>query len=84
MPDPSYLKNTRETDSLTRVVLDRLMTAYPGAVSQADLATAIGKSQNRVSHYLTRVRVRFRNGDVPLTVKVTNGAARLITTSVIL
>jgi hypothetical protein len=83
MPDPSYLKNTPETDRLTRMVLDRLMTAYPDAVPQAELAAAIGKSENRVSQYLTRIRVRFRNGGVPLTVEVADGAARLITTSVI-
>jgi hypothetical protein len=59
-PDPSYLKNTPETDRLTRMVLDRLMTAYPDAVPRADLAAATGKSQNRVSRYLTRVRMRFR------------------------
>ena len=83
MPDPSYLNNTPETDCLTRMVLDRLMTAYPNAVPRAGLAAAIGKSQNRVSQYLTRIRVRFLNGDVPLTVEVVDGAARLITTSVI-
>jgi hypothetical protein len=59
------------------------MTAYPGEVAVTDLATAIGKSRNRVGHYFTRIRERFHNGDVPLTVTVQNGAARLHTQSVI-
>ncbi len=83
MVDSSYLKNTAETDHLTRLVLEQLMAAYPAAVPVTDLAAAIGKSQNRVGHYFTRIRERFRNGDVPLTVTVQDRAARLHTQPVI-
>ena len=77
MVDYSYLKNTAETDRLTRVILEQLMIAYPAAVPLTELAVSIDKSENRLSHYFTRIRERFHNGDVPLTVSVTNGAARL-------
>jgi hypothetical protein len=83
MVDSSYLKNTAETDRLTRLVLDQLMTAYPASVPVTELAVKLDKSQNRVGHYFTRIRERFRNGDVPLTVTVQNGAARLHTQPVI-
>lgn len=81
--DPSYLKNTAETDHLTSLLLEQLMTAYPDAVAVNDLAAAIGKSRNRLGHYFTRIRERFRIGDVPLTVTVQNGTARLCTRPVI-
>jgi hypothetical protein len=68
MVDSSYLKNTAETDHLTRLVLEQLMAADPDAVSVTELASTVGKSQNRVGQYLTRIRERFRNGDVPLTI----------------
>jgi hypothetical protein len=82
MPDGSYMKDTPETDRDMRVILERLMVAYPAAVPVAHLAAAIGKTENRISHYGTRIRARLSQGRVPLTMTTERGAARLHTQSV--
>jgi hypothetical protein len=82
MPDDSYMKDTPETDRDTRAILQQLMDAYSAAVPVADLATAIGKSENRITQYGVRIRARFSEGRVPLTMTTEQGAARLHTQSV--
>jgi hypothetical protein len=82
MRDESYMKDTPETDRDTRIILERLMVAYPAAVPVAHLAAAIGKTENRISHYGTRIRARLSEGCVPLTLTTEQGAARLHTQSV--
>jgi hypothetical protein len=61
MPDDSYMKDTPETDRDMRVILERLMVAYPAAVPVAHLAATIGKTENRISHYGTRIRSHARH-----------------------